>query len=116
MARVLIVDDDEVVRGIVTKMLERLGHNVAAFADPALALPVVDAEAFELIITDLSMPTSGEAFIRMLRGRGVQTPILVMSGHLTEEKAQYLLSLNVQDFIGKPFGLSELVEKVRPLI
>lgn len=116
MARILIVDDDEIVREIVTKILERVGHSVTSFSDPSLVLPVFDAGVIDLIITDLAMPTSGEVFIRTLRGQGVQTPILVMSGHLSTEKAQYLLSLGVQAFIGKPFGLSEFVDKVQALI
>ena len=114
MARVVVVDDDDVIRRFVTRILEREGYDVTAFSDAADALAdaalsdaaIADAD---LIITDLTMPTSGEVFIQNLRRRSTRAPIIVMSGHLSEEKAQYLLSLGVQAFIRKPFDLDEFL-------
>ena len=109
MARVVVVDDDDVVRRFVTKMLEREGYDVTVFSDAADALADAAIADADLIITDLSMPTSGEVFIQELRSRSTRAPIIVMSGHLSEEKAQYLLSLGAQAFIQKPFDLDEFL-------
>ena len=113
MPAVVLVDDDEVVRRFVTRMLEREGYDVIAFPDAADALTDVASTVADLIITDLTMPTSGEVFIQELRSRSTRAPIIVMSGHLSEEKAQYLLSLGAQAFIRKPFDIHEFLALIQ---
>ena len=116
MPAVMVVDDDDIVRRFVVRILEREGGDVVAFADAAEALSTPLLTDADLIITDLTMPTSGEVFIRELRRREIRTPVLVMSGHLSEEKAHYLIILGAQAFIRKPFDLEEFRSIVRSLV
>ncbi len=116
MPAVVVVDDDEIVRRFVVRILKREEYGVVAFSDAAAALSAPLLADADLIITDLTMPTSGEVFIREMRRRGIRTPVLVMSGHLSEEKARYLIDLGAQAFIRKPFDLEEFRSIVRSLM
>ena len=113
MSRVMVVDDEEMVRKTVTRVLQSEGYEVIDFPDAAPALEEADFAAIELILTDLSMPTPGEQFIQEVRKRGAKTPIVVMSGHLTEEKVHLLEELGAQAAIKKPFDLPALLQIVQ---
>ena len=116
MATIVVMDDDEVILRLVCRVLEMGGHHVDAFPDAGPALEDVDFEKVDLVITDLSMPTSGEILIQTLRERGIQTPVIVLTGHITEDKAQYLKLLGAREILRKPFDLKEFLEMVRSLV
>jgi DNA-binding response OmpR family regulator len=116
MAAIVLLDDDEVILNMMRRMLEMEGHTVATYPDAAPALDEVDFKQVDLIVTDLKMPTSGEDFIRTLRERRIQVPIIVLSGNITEEKALHLKTLGAQEIIKKPFDLYEFLETIQVLI
>jgi DNA-binding response OmpR family regulator len=116
MAQVLIMDDDQVVREVIARTVKMEGHDPLAYPDAGPALQEVDFDAIGLIITDLSMPTPGEEAIRIIRGRGIQIPILVISGHLSHPKSYYLEEMGVQSILGKPFLIHDLMDRIRTLI
>jgi DNA-binding response OmpR family regulator len=89
---------------------------VQAFEDAGPALETADFEQADLIITDLQMPTPGNEAVRVIRSRGVHTPVLVMSGALDADKMDNLKSLGVQEFLEKPFNLRELLSRIQFLI
>ena len=109
----MVVDDDEPIRRLVARILQMEGYETVDFPDPAPALEDVDLDAIELILTDLNMPTAGEQFIQEVRKRSADTPIVVMSGHLTEEKQRFLEELGAQASLRKPFELPVLLQTVR---
>ena len=116
MAAILAMDDDDLIRSLMERLLEREGHTVISFPDAAPALETVDFSQIDLIITDLSMPTNGEQATRVIRDRGHKTPLIVLSGYVTEEKALYLKRLGAQEIIHKPFQLQEFLRIVNKLI
>lgn len=116
MAHIAVLEDDYAIRGLVQKVLQMHGHTVEAFEDAAPILDRAQLDEFDLIITDLAMPTPGEVLIRTLRQRGIHVPILVMSGHADEEKAAYLMVLGAQNVISKPFLLNEFIAKVNDVL
>ena len=111
MATIVVIDDDMRIRGVVARILKLDQHRVLAFEDGGPAL-----EKINLLITDLRMPTPGEDVISVLRDRGVDVPIIVMSGHVDDTQAKNLESLGVRDIIGKPFQVPELLRLVRSCI
>lgn len=119
MATVVVMEDDEGVRGVVVRALELQSHRVIAFPDAAPALCEVDFDEIDLVITDLNMPTGGEDAIRILRERGIKVPIIAMSGHIykddTEDIAR-LISLGAQAVVIKPFAILSFLEIVREWI
>lgn len=116
MSRIVVFEDDETIRNLVCQILETEGHEVESYADPGLALDSVDFKTFDLIITDLSMPTPGEEAIRRLRNDGIDVPIIVMSAHLSPTKTAYLKKLGVHQTISKPFKIFDLQEAVAATI
>lgn len=116
MPKIMVVDDEEPIRTMVARILQKEGYEVVDFPDAAPALEEADLAAMELILTDLSMPTTGEQFIQEVRKRGATTPIVVMSGHLSEEKRHLLEELGAQAVLEKPFGLPMLLQTVQAQI
>ena len=109
MAKVVVIDDDDAVRGMLRLVLRDEGHQVRVFEDGA---PFLDSNAVswaDLIVTDLSMPTSGERVVRLVRQQGYDIPIIVVSGGISPEKAAYLFDQGVQEVIRKPLDFDEFV-------
>lgn len=116
MATILVMDDDPFVRDVIARMLKMEGHRVLIFPDARPALEEVNFDETDLIITDLTMATPGETAIRALRHRGVDVPILVLSGYIDSQKAEYLFALGAQRVMAKPFLLKALMAQVQELL
>jgi CheY-like chemotaxis protein len=83
MARILVIDDDEAVRGATVIMLEGRGFDVVAFENGKSGLDAVKAGAFDAVIVDLFMPgMDGLATTRAIHQLSPATPIIAVSGFL----------------------------------
>ena len=113
--RILVVDDEEVVRIITGELLRSLGHvaTTCAGADEALALCQPDCP-FDVVILDMIMPRIGgrEAFIA-LRAAHPGLCVLIASGHSLNGEVQTLLDLGARGFIQKPFNQAGLAKAVQ---
>lgn len=109
--RVLVVDDDDLVREVVVAVLRGAGHEVESARNGAEALErVAGPEAFHLILLDVRMPVlDGWSTIRELRARGCSTPVVMMSGHAVESDA---LQSGAAALLAKPFDHTRLVDAV----
>jgi two-component system KDP operon response regulator KdpE len=117
MSRILIVDDEPGIRKVVRDALERAGHEVATAADGDEALPLIDAGGFDLLISDLAMPRRGGLeLVRAAREAGAAFPILVLTVRAEEREKVRLLDAGADDYVTKPFGVQELVARVRALL
>jgi len=117
-ARILLVDDDELIREAVTGMLEALGHRAFAASGGAEALSLLDSgEPVELIILDLNMPgMNGLETHGHVRRRWPHLPILLATGNLDEKTAAHLKQDPRAQTITKPFTLAELNRKLLELM
>jgi CheY-like chemotaxis protein len=80
-AHLLVVDDDPEMRTLIGRMLHREGHVVVEAANGREALKHLDAQAFDLVVSDLFMPdTDGIELVREIPRRRPGTPVLVLSG------------------------------------
>jgi len=113
MARVVVLEDDSVVRHLVVRILEMSGHSVQAFEDASFALKEVGWDDVDLLISDLMMPLPGDDAVRALRARGIRVPAIIMSGQLEETR---LNGLDIQGTVAKPFKLSELMQAVNAIL
>jgi len=109
MARILLVEDEDIIRRNLTALLQKQGHDVLAFRDGAPALEALQTENVDLILTDLDMPTPGEELIRLGRVHGYAGPAIIMSGSLNVDKA-YCDTVEADAALMKPFDSSELVQ------
>lgn len=110
MARLLLVDDDEVALEMTGALLEAHGHEVvtAVGAGPALA---AQPETFDLILTDLNMPgIDGAEFKALLDARGVNVPVIIVSGEA--EAARIALQLGAFDSLRKPVVMQNLLSLI----
>jgi two-component system, cell cycle response regulator CpdR len=119
MARILLAEDDEPVRGFVKRALEMDGHEVCAEADGAAALDrlVEDAGAFDLLLSDIRMPMMDGIALALAVGRDFPVlPILLMTGFADQRERAHGLDAIVEDVITKPFSLTEIREAVSTVL
>ena len=115
--RVLIVDDvPEFVREVKV-ILTRAGFEVVARLSPLQAIKEVRRRNYDLLITTLVMrELGGFDVIRGVRNSGNLTPIMMITGHGSEQAAGEALRLGAQDYINKPLVAEELVARVRRIV
>jgi two-component system KDP operon response regulator KdpE len=112
--RVLVVDDEPPIRRLLRASFGAQGYHVAEAADGAAALAALKAEATDLVVLDLGLPgMDGFAVIEALRGQGSAVPIVVLSSRDDEAGKVRALDLGADDYVTKPFGVDELMARVR---
>ena len=114
-AHILVVDDEEMIRLLLTEVLEDAGHSVEATDDARQALELVENGAFDVIILDLQMPKmSGVDFLRAVRRIDLdQLPaVLVATGKFTDENLQGYAGLGVFETIYKPFDWGVVLPRI----
>ena len=119
MARILIAEDDEPVRGFVKRALEMDGHFVAAEADGAAALDRLAEEkgAFDMILSDIRMPMMDGIALALAASRDFpQLPILLMTGFADQRERAHDLEAIIEDVITKPFSLAEIRAAVSKIL
>lgn len=117
MARILVVDDEDSLRRLLKAVLERAGHDVITANNGFEAVRLVDAEPFDLVITDLIMPEmEGIQTIGQLRRLAPDTKIIAMSGGGRGSAGDYLdlaKQLGATMSLAKPFTPDSLLAAVK---
>jgi two-component system, cell cycle sensor histidine kinase and response regulator CckA len=114
---VLLVDDEPAVRGALSRVLRRAGHEVLEATHGAEALTVWHANASRIavVVSDVRMPVmSGPEFVRQLWALGSRTPVLLMSGFADAALTRDLPG-SVARILGKPFATAELLAALRAI-
>jgi len=122
--RILLVEDDAVLREVMSRSLEDAGHrvNVAACLDDAAHLWHV--QPFDAVLLDLNLPRqarpgspvgNGLTVLRQARQRGDRTPVLVLTARDRTEERIAGLDAGADDYLGKPFDLAEVEARLRAL-
>jgi two-component system KDP operon response regulator KdpE len=113
MTRVLVVDDDPHLLRALRITLTARGYAVTTAADGAAALAAASRTPPELVILDLGLPDlDGVAVIEGLRG-WCAAPIIVLSARHTEPAKVHALDAGADDYVTKPFGMDELLARMR---
>ncbi len=116
--RILLVDDDESIVFLITRLLERQGYRVSGYTDPHTAVAAVRAAPgeFDLVVTDYNMPgMSGLEVARALRQIRADLPVALASGYITEALRAEAPAAGVIDLIYKPNTADELCRAVARL-
>ncbi len=109
MARICVVDDNEMMRDSLAATLASEGHEVTTFASAEAMLAAV-GDRFELIVTDLKMPRmDGIALLQSLRQSGSDCPVILMTAFGTIDTAVEAMRLGAYDYITKPFDGDEII-------
>jgi len=118
--RVLLVDDHDVVREVVSRLLEVYGAQVTATAGVAEGLRAFERERSDVVLSEIEMPDEdGYSLIRKLRAlpreHGGETPAAALTGLSTVEDRARVLRAGFQDFVSKPVDARVLVSVVATL-
>ena len=113
--RVLLVDDDDSVREMMTATLQHRGFEAVAASNVAGALKSITTEAFDVLITDLHMPNPGDGFTLVTAMRHAQPSalILLVSGYPDVESAMSTIALQADEIVVKPFEIQRLPDLIR---
>ncbi len=114
---ILLVEDDVSIRKALQLNLQLEGYDLLCAEDGETGCRLSQTEDLDLIVVDLMLPRlSGLDLIRDLRQRRADLPILVLSAKDQEADKVMALSLGADDYMTKPFGLAELLARVRALL
>jgi DNA-binding NtrC family response regulator len=112
--RILIVDDEDSIRDYLSMMLEREGYEVSACENGKKALRLNSKKAYDVVITDLQLPgMSGIEILTALRDADPSLPVIIITGHASQESAVEALNIGAFYYLLKPVSNEELKQVVR---
>lgn len=111
--RVLVVDDEQIVRDLLQVTLTGADYEVDAAADGIEAIERLQAGSYDLLITDVRMPgTDGLAVVRAARRLSTALSIVIITGASSEAVAIEAINLGVNGYLTKPFGVERVLTVV----
>ena len=113
---VLVVDDEANLRKMMRLYLEREGYRVVEAANGRDALHVARLEKPDLVLLDLMMPEMGGYDFMRLFTKHADTPVIMLTAKLEESDKVAGLELGADDYVTKPFGIQELIARVRAVL
>jgi two-component system cell cycle response regulator CpdR len=114
MARVLIAEDEDPVRELLSRALKMDGHEVEAASDGAAALERLATGPFDLLLTDIRMPIMDGIALALAAARDYPNLVIVlMTGYAGERERAKGLDALVHDVVLKPFSLAEIKQALR---
>jgi DNA-binding NtrC family response regulator len=115
--RILIADDDAVIREGLRRILTAEGYEVETVSNGRAALDRLDEEKFKLLVTDLKMPgMSGLEVLQAIRAGQPELPVVLITGYAAIDNAVEAMKNGATDYLSKPFANEEIVSKVRSAI
>ena len=123
--RILLVEDDAVLRDVMLRSLGDAGHRVDVAGNMEDAAKQWAAQPVDAVLLDLNLPQSGQprsalgnglALLREARARGDATPVLVLTARDRTEERIAGLDAGADDYLGKPFDLAEVEARLRALV
>lgn len=115
MAKILVVDDDDAIRGLVVFTLESYGHEVLQAADGLEAIETMGEQTPALVVLDVMMPgIDGWGVLREMRRSGLkaQTRVLMLTAKTREDDILMGWRLGIDDYVTKPFDPTDLARHV----
>jgi DNA-binding response OmpR family regulator len=114
---VLVVDDEPLVRDVITRYLEHDGHRVVAAGDGDSARRLIEDEAPALVVLDVMLPgeTDGLALCRWIRSSS-DLPVILLTARVDEADRIVGLELGADDYVTKPFSPREVATRVKAVL
>jgi len=123
--RILLVEDDPVLQGVMLRSLSDAGHRVDAAGHYDSACHLWRVQPYDAVLLDLNLPqndrseagmTSGLSLLRERRAKGDKTPVLVLTARNRTDERIAGLDAGADDYLGKPFELAEVEARLRALV
>ena len=115
--RILVVDDEEMIRLLLVEILAGAGYDVTTAADGVEAIDYLESDGFDLIISDSNMPGAGGfQVVETAKRVDPQRPVIVISGRPTAESRMRLIGHPRLEYVPKPFDGEQLTRMVEKLL
>lgn len=114
--RILIVEDDVLIREILSKVLEKHGFSSDAARTGEEGLSLAEVNRYDVIVLDINLPLlDGFEVLEQLRSRGDHTPVLLLTSRHQVSDRVHGFDLGADDYLSKPFEYDELIERLRAI-
>jgi two-component system response regulator FlrC len=114
---ILVVDDDQQMRTALKEAIGRIGYDAVLAENPLEAMKTLDNRSVAMIVTDMKMPKmDGLSFIKEVRKRSSNLPVLVITGFATVENAVEVMKEGACDYLMKPFSFDSLTRTIENII
>jgi len=115
--RVLVVEDDKKIASFLVKGLKQSGYAVDHCTDGEEGLAYAMSTPYDAAVVDIMLPKlDGLSLIRLLREKGVRTPVIILSAKASVDDRVRGLQVGGDDYLTKPFAFSELLARIQALI
>src|SRR5581483_1460803 len=113
VSRILVIDDEDVVRGLVVEILETAGHAAVGAESAERALTLLESSDFDLVVSDVVMPgLSGLELLERVRERRASLPVVLVTGAGTYDTLSEALTRGAAGLVTKPFAHADLQNAV----
>ena len=113
----LVIEDDRKLNRMLCEILEKEGYTVKACTDGEEGAYYLQQNAYDLALVDWMLPgESGPDILRESRRKGIMTPVVMLTALTAVENKVTCLDAGADDYLAKPFGMMELVSRVRALL
>jgi DNA-binding response OmpR family regulator len=114
--KILVIEDDDVVRTLIQRVLEKNGYTVTSASQALDGEKLALSDQFDCIILDLALPDkNGLDVCNVIRENGVNTPILILSARKNIDTKVSGLSAGADDYLTKPFDNKELIARIQTI-
>jgi len=111
---ILTVENTDEVRQIIVDIVESLGYNCLEAINARQGLEVLEKEIVDLILLDIHMGGArGNEFLKFIRDRGIQTPVIIVSGYLQKDVIVEVAGLGVTAVLPKPIRIKRFSEEIQ---
>lgn len=116
-AKVMVVEDEELIRTMIKINLQKEGYDVTCRQDAESMLTALEQDPFDLVLLDIMLPgMNGEEALAAIRQRQYKTPVMMVTAKTSIETKVNTLGLGADDYIAKPFNMQELLARVSAII
>lgn len=115
--RILVVDDEDALRTVLTSELEGEGYQVASAVDGEEAIKILGTQVFDLILLDIKMPkVDGFEVLKFVKQTQPKTKVIMLTGFADLKNAIESKKLGAEDFVSKPYDLVDLLTTVERVL
>ena len=116
-SRMLIVEDDDVIRTFLRDVLTRDGYRVVEASDGTEAIGLIERQQFDIVVTDIVMPgVTGNEVVRAAKLSDANMPVIVITGLPSIRNTVILAQLGATDFISKPFDITVMRNTIKKVL
>ncbi len=115
--RILIVDDEDDLRHLLTHLLSEAGYDIKSASDGQEAISMLKKEKFDLTLLDIQMPSvNGIQVLKFIKENSPKTKAIMLTGYADLKHAMEAKEFGARDFIGKPYKLEDILSTVERVL